>query len=182
MILIDLINSGQLSRFDFPKNNIDKRSFHVRWMEQFAWLRYSKSKNAAFCAVCIQFGNLNKADQFATTGFRNWKKALSGDGGLKRHEKSENHMQSVYKSLEGQKHQEAGKDIHTLVVPNVLADRRYYFSKIISTVRFIAQHGLPFRGHEYNTLLSNESGILLYNCIYNLFIYRLYNLFIYLFK
>lgn len=133
-MIIIIYYSGQLSRFDFPKNDIDKRSFHVRWMDQFTWLRYSKSKNAAFCSVCNKFGNWNKADQFATTGFLNWKKALSGDGGFKRHEKSENHIQSVFKSLEDQKHQEAGKDIHTLVPPNVFADRRYYFSKIISTI------------------------------------------------
>lgn len=90
---------------------------------------------------------------------------MNSDGGFKKHERSANHIEAVFKADEHDKATHAERDIHTLLAPNVLADRRFYFTKIISTVRFIARNGLPFRGDEYDTLLSSETGIHLIYCI-----------------
>lgn len=92
---------------------------------------------------------------------------MNSDGGFKKHQSSANHIEAIFKSKEHDKATQAEKDIHSLLAPNVLADRRYYFCKLINVVRFIAKNGLPFRGLEYDELLSqhNETG-LCYNFYY----------------
>lgn len=152
------------------QNKEEKRCFHLKWMDEFAWLLYSKSKDAAFCRFCTKFAIKYKHDQFASTGFSNWKKSMNKDGGFKKHERSANHIEAEFKAGEHDKTTQAEKDIHTLLAPNVLADRRFYFTKIISTIRFIARNCLPFRGREYDVLLSTETGIYLIS-IYSIYLY-----------
>lgn len=159
-----LIILADLLHYQFPtklypagKNKEEKRCFHLKWMQEFDWLLYSKSKDAAFCSYCVKYASKWKFDQFAATGYSNWKKAMNTDGGFKKHLMSVNHKDAVAKACEHQQATQTNKEIHTMLEPNVLADRRFYFSKIINTVRFIARNGLPFRG-DYDKLLGSETG------------------------
>lgn len=138
----------------------EKRSFRLNWMDEFEWLRYSKTKDAAFCKYCVKYASKWKYDQFASNGYVNWKKALNSDAGFRKHERSINHMEAVSKAHEHAKASQADKEVLTLLAPDVLSDRRFYFSKIIAVIRFIAQNALPFRG-SYDKLLEAEGGIVL---------------------
>lgn len=129
-------------------------------MDEFEWLCYSKTKDAAFCKYCVKFASKWKYDQFASTGYVNWKKALNSDAGFKKHNRSANHIEAVFRAHENAKASQADKEVLTLLAPDVLSDRRFYFSKIITIVRFIAQNALPFRG-SYDELLEAEGGIVL---------------------
>lgn len=84
---------------------------------------------------------------------------MNSDSGFKRHEKGNNHIEAAFKSSEHDRSIQDQRDIHTLLGPKILSDRRYYFSKIISTIRFIAKNGLPFRGDGYDDVLCMEKGI-----------------------
>lgn len=161
LFCIIFILSGQLLCAKFPTRPYPggkNRSFRLIWMDQFEWLRYSKTKDAAFCVYCVKYASKWKFDQFAAIGYTNWKKALNVDGGFKKHERTTNHMEAIFKAQEHVRVSNADKEILTLLTPNVLSDRRYYFSKIISVIRFIAQNALPFRG-SYDKLLQAEGGI-----------------------
>lgn len=168
--------TGQLINYKFPckiysaGKKEEKRTFKLKWMDEYEWLLYSKSNDAAFCRYCTKFATKYKHDQFVTSGFSNWKTAMNSDGGFKKHQTSANHIEAVFKSKEHDKATQAEQDIHSLLAPNVLADRRYYFCKLINVVRFIAKNGLPFRGLEYDALLSKhiETG-LCYNFFYSIY-------------
>lgn len=42
------------SDFSFPSTG--GRKYHPLWENEYSWLRYSVSKDAAFCAYCLLFG------------------------------------------------------------------------------------------------------------------------------
>jgi len=56
------------------------RRFLLKWFDSFAWLEYSKEKDAAFCLPCYLFKcNFDKhgkagSDVFTEKGFKNWRK------------------------------------------------------------------------------------------------------------
>ena len=70
---------------DFPPTVFSgkKRSFNLKWYEEFEWLEYSISRDAAFCYPCRVFTTRSgKAEgTFTVTGFRDWKHA-SGNSGV----------------------------------------------------------------------------------------------------
>ena len=51
---------------DFPQLEQARRKFKFKkkWYEEFNWLEYSISKDAAFCFVCRCFGSLDKRNYF----------------------------------------------------------------------------------------------------------------------
>ncbi|XP_074324678.1 uncharacterized protein LOC141661566 [Apium graveolens] len=64
--------------FPSTKYGDRQRSFQASWLNNWDWLEYSSSEDAAFCFWCYLFGDKRAGDQaFAKKGFRNWKKALS---------------------------------------------------------------------------------------------------------
>ena len=66
----------------FPKKyGKDNRSFRDAWFKDNIWLKYSVSKDAAFCFLCFLFKSVFTGDEALTTNgfgpFRNWKKAIN---------------------------------------------------------------------------------------------------------
>lgn len=149
------------------KKQRDGRSFQKSWLQQFSWLEYSKLKDAAFCYPCRQYGIGNVSDVFCTIGFNDWQKALSKGYGLKRHEVSAHHLQSMLSWKEHQSRLDKNQHISSLLNETVLEKRRYYFKSIISTILFLAKNELPFRG-DWNIENEEELGLFL-----NLFKYNL---------
>jgi hypothetical protein len=74
------------------------RSFQVGWFDQFKWLKYSQLEDAVYCLPCRNFSFKLKTDYeniFKSTGYINWKNALSNNKRLYRHDNSEDHKQNV---------------------------------------------------------------------------------------
>lgn len=89
--LNDKYNSGPIQPvFEFPTTN--QRKFCSNWYNQFKWLEYSVTKDAAFCYYCRIHGTssskYNNSCIFNTTGFSNWKNALAQ---FKKHEETQIH-------------------------------------------------------------------------------------------
>ncbi|XP_034229325.1 uncharacterized protein LOC117638296 [Prunus dulcis] len=64
---------------NFPQSNISgiNRRFIPKWFDEFDWLKYSVSKDAAFCLYCYLFkSNFEQvgSEAFTGAGFKNWKK------------------------------------------------------------------------------------------------------------
>ncbi|KAI5312652.1 hypothetical protein L3X38_041825 [Prunus dulcis] len=64
---------------NFPQSNISgiNRRFIPKWFDEFDWLKYSISKDAAFCLYCYLFkSNFEQvgSEAFTGAGFKNWKK------------------------------------------------------------------------------------------------------------
>ena len=68
------------SDFSFPSTGGQK--YHPLWEHEYSWLRYSVSKDAAFCAYCLLFvkkrsGKGVHLATFQNVGFRDWKNATT---------------------------------------------------------------------------------------------------------
>jgi hypothetical protein len=72
----------QPQEFQFPRkwNGGEWRLFQKTWFDEFDWLEYSESKDAAYCLYCYLFFNYAKPEKFgsfvfANQGYVNWEKA-----------------------------------------------------------------------------------------------------------
>lgn len=86
------INCPEQPKYDFPKVNF--RSFRAEWYILFPWLEYSRKLDRAFCFVCRNFlpSNLERADDvFIKIGYKNWKRALEDERGMKKHDSCNTH-------------------------------------------------------------------------------------------
>lgn len=131
---------------NFRKTN--GRSFQPKWIESYGWIEYSKQLDGIFCYACRQFsiGNLRN-DVFITTGFNNWKNALSAGQGLKKHESSSTHIKAMLSWNENEKRINQNQRISTLLNDVAIEKRRHYLKVIIRTIIFLAKNELPYRGN-----------------------------------
>lgn len=128
------------------KKHADGRSFQSSWLTKFSWLEYSKEKDAAFCYACRQFGSANMSDVFTTTGYDKWQAALSAGKGFKKHESTSSHTNNMLSWKEKMSRSNNSQQVSYLLNETVLEKRRYYFNAIVSTIIFLAENELPFRG------------------------------------
>jgi hypothetical protein len=75
------------------------RSFVQSWFDEFDWLEYSESKDAAYCLYCYLFFDPGKPEKFGSTvfardGYNNWKKAKDN---LHQHSTCKTHTNAVLK-------------------------------------------------------------------------------------
>lgn len=87
-------NVNNFSGQHFPKQN-DGRSFQPRWLDKYEWIEYSLLKDRVFCYPCRQFGIGFANDVFCTTGYCNWKQALTPGKGFHKHNGSVFHINST---------------------------------------------------------------------------------------
>ena len=79
--------------------------YNQAWENDYAWLRYSVSKDAAFCSYHLLFGNWVQgsgvhSNVFQCTGSYNWKNAKCEKyGALPTHEASDSHKIAATKVL-----------------------------------------------------------------------------------
>ncbi|XP_062503905.1 52 kDa repressor of the inhibitor of the protein kinase-like [Corticium candelabrum] len=158
--------------FKFPTRN--GRKYNCRWEEDYSWLRYSSSKDAAFCSFCVLFAEQSTATQttarcgfnagsFHSSGFHDWKNAT----GLKRsairsHECSEMHKNSAAKArsllnvAEGK-----SKDIQSSISTShevAIQKNRAIILSVIDLVIALGQRNVPFRGHNWDKQQRREDG------------------------
>lgn len=148
---------ARLNSFQFPKTQ--NRNFQLQWLNRYNWIEYSKSRDAAFCNICRQFGkDIVKDKTFTSTGYSNWQKALSKNKGFDKHNASAEHLQSVSTQIEQRKRIESGTSVSSLVNASVLEKRRYYCKSIIDTIVFLAGKRLAFRG-DWDSEEHGEEGL-----------------------
>ena len=89
--------------FSFPVTGGCK--YNQQWEVEYPWLRYSVSKDAAFCVYCVIFGDkltwrgINQTS-FQVDGFNNWKNAKGlKSGALPCHNKSDIHKTAAVRAL-----------------------------------------------------------------------------------
>lgn len=123
------------------------------------WLLYSVKKDAAFCKSCLCFGSNYKAciirapneTPFASTGFKNWKKAVGQkESYLDQHTRSEGHQLAEEKAVNFLKTREPGKDVTSILQKQLAAQQvrmKEGILSIIDIVIALGQRGIAFRGN-----------------------------------
>ncbi|KAM2549739.1 hypothetical protein TB1_014072 [Malus domestica] len=138
------------------------RRFIPQWFDEFDWLEYSVSKDAAFCLYCYLFKtNFEQvgSEAFTGDGFKNWKKGRErfkmhvgpvGSVHNKAREAATNLMnQATYIEMAVSKHSDqARKAYRTCLIAS------------IKCTKFLLRQGLPFRGHDESVTSSNRGNYL----------------------
>ncbi|BBH09012.1 TTF-type zinc finger protein with HAT dimerisation domain, partial [Prunus dulcis] len=149
----------------FPQTDLSgyDRRFNVKWFDEFDWLEYSISKDAAFCLYCYLFKSNFRigqgcSDAFTEMGFRNWKKK----------DKIRQHVGPVG-SVHNQSRQycvdlmNQKQHIRTALIKQseqARIDYRICLTASLDCVRFLLRQGLPFRGHDESDTSSNKGNYL----------------------
>ena len=99
---LTLLKSKSVLHHNFECPVTAGRRFKSPWMQHRPWLRYSITKDKAFCAYCICFGgtkNIPGASSYSSNlspfmlcGFSNCKKATGKDNYIDQHMLSEAHQ------------------------------------------------------------------------------------------
>ncbi len=127
------------------------RSFQSAWFDQHKWLTYCVTRNKAFCSSCraavsrglINQGNKAQKSAFVREGFNNWKKAKQR---FKEHEHCQMHREACMKLQSCQQPSVAAQLSNQLLIDQKY--RREMLMKVLSSLRFLLQQGLPIRGHK----------------------------------
>ncbi|CAF0990826.1 unnamed protein product [Adineta steineri] len=147
------------------KTNKDDRSFHAQWFASFPWLEYSIEQDRVFCYYCRHFNdasnfvNRNQSDAF-TSGYCNWKNAMTKTQGFRKHELSvshkfatSNYQQFVLRTNS----QTTVKDVLDKGRIELIRKNRQRLSKIASAVLLCARQSIALRGHDENDFSNNAS-------------------------
>ncbi|KAL4127358.1 hypothetical protein QTP88_011532 [Uroleucon formosanum] len=135
------------------------RSFQFCWYEQFKWIEYSQSENAVYCFPCRFFSLKQKNDtenMFISTGYTNWKNAMSSRGFL-RHDNSDEHKNCTISWIEFKKNKLNKTSVLSQLNnhhASIVTENKKYMEAIIISLRMLAIQGIAFRGH-----IENESSI-----------------------
>ncbi|XP_070678062.1 uncharacterized protein [Malus domestica] len=138
------------------------RRFIPQWFDEFDWLEYSISKDAAFCLYCYLF-KTNFAqvgsEAFTGDGFKTWKK------GRERFKMHVGPVGSVHnKAREAATNlMNQATHIETAVSKHSDQARKAYrtcLNASIKCTKFLLRQGLPFRGHDESAISSNRGNYL----------------------
>ena len=110
------------------------------------WLCYSPSSGRVFCFICKLFSHPENWDRnpFIHGGYNDWKNANSC---IKRHENNPEHRNAAIDLTMRSKL--IGR-VDSLVVKHnaECAYPRSILERVGATIKFLAERGLPFRGHD----------------------------------
>ncbi|CAL8116952.1 unnamed protein product [Prunus armeniaca] len=149
---------------NFPITNMSgiNRRFIPQWFDEFDWLEYSISKDAAFCLYCYLFKtNFEQvgSEAFTGDGFKNWKK------GRERFKMHVGPVGSVHnKAREAATNlMNQATHIETAVSKHSDQARKAYRTCLIASIKctkFLLRQGLAFRGHNESATSSNRGNYL----------------------
>ena len=158
----NLINLGPHQ----PKLNVlpsdGKNKFCPEWYEEFEFLEYSTSKDAAFCFVCYLFpvgvGRNKSEPAWRTEGVRNWRKikntSREKSGKLKLHFNSSAHKAALFEYCNflvkaGHIDILLDKEKRNLVLEeeNILVFNRHVVKMLFDITQTLAKQGIAFRGN-----------------------------------
>ncbi|XP_021812318.1 zinc finger MYM-type protein 1-like [Prunus avium] len=149
-------------RFSQSNQSGINRRFIAQWFDEFDWLEYSITKDAAFCLHCYLFKtNFDQVggDAFSGVGFNNWKK------GRERFSIHVGPISSVHnqarKTAYNLMHQKA--HIETIVIKQIDYARMAYrtcLNASLKCTRYLLRQGLSFCGHGESATSSNKGNYL----------------------
>ena len=121
------------------------------------WLRYSVSRDAAYCCYCLLFGSkisgkgVNSLITFQSIGYRDWKNAKVSSRGFKAHDSSEAHKNAAlaFKEVARGKSKCIQSCLSSAYESRVERNRAIMLS-IIDVVLVLGQRNVAFRGHNWN--------------------------------
>jgi hypothetical protein len=154
----------QPQEFNFPRkwNGGEWRSFQKAWFDEFDWLEYSESKDAAYCLYCYLFFNSAKPEKFGSSvfahqGYVNWKKAKDN---LNKHSNCKTHVEARLSC-------DAFMNQRTSVVQKIVEvstdEEKRYEIRLTSSLdvsRFLISQGQPFRGDDESSTSLNKGTFL----------------------
>ena len=118
------------------------------------WMIYSQSTGSVFCFVCFLFSQ--KSTKFST-GFNHWKNA---NAYAKAHENSIDHRDAMVKWV-SRKSYSVGIDKALKTQYEMQRDYwRSILKRVVSTVKFLSQRGLAFKGDVQQLGCSNNGNLL----------------------
>ncbi|CAN6694901.1 unnamed protein product [Malus baccata var. baccata] len=152
------------TKYEFPYtlHAKKKRRFVVSWFEEYDWLEYSISKDAAFCLHCylfkINFSQLG-SDAFTGVGFKKWKNARECfDKHVGPIGSFHNKAREAASYLMNQK-----THIEAVVIKQLEEECMKYrlcLNASIDCTKFLLRQGLPFRGHDESDTSNNRGNYL----------------------
>jgi len=150
------------TNFTFPANSGGRR-YNMQWESEYKWLRYSVSKQAAFCVYCVLFNTGNHLTVFENLGFNDWKNAKGAKrGALSLHEGREVHKNAATKAhtfkdiCEGK-----SRDVQSCVSKQhdeAVKRNQEVLLSLIDVVIALGKRNIPFRGHDWNKDAGRENG------------------------
>jgi len=150
----------QPREFQFPRKWIggEWRSFQKTWFDEFDWLEYSESKDAAYCLYCYLFFNSAKSKKFGSSvfahqGYVNWKKAKDT---LSNHSVCKTHVEARLKCDDFMNQRtNVGRK---LVEVSREEEKRYEIclTSSLDVARFLISQGDAFRGHDETSSSLNK--------------------------
>ncbi|CAN6572903.1 unnamed protein product [Malus baccata var. baccata] len=152
------------TKYEFPYTLYakKKRLFVISWFEEYDWLEYSISKDAAFCLHCylfkINFSQLG-SDAFTGVGFKKWKNARECfDKHVGPIGSFHNKAREAASYLMNQK-----THIEVVVIKQSEEECMKYrlcLNASIDCTKFLLRQGLPFRGHDESDTSNNRGNYL----------------------
>ncbi|CAD6258505.1 unnamed protein product [Miscanthus lutarioriparius] len=134
------------------------RSFQQTWFDEFDWLEYSESKDAAYCLYCYLFFDPGKPEKFGSSvfakdGYTNWKKAkdnFNQHGTCKTH----NNARLKCDDFMNQRTNVARR----IDVISKEEEKRYEIrlNSSLDVARFLIMQGDAFRGHDESSTSNNK--------------------------
>ena len=145
------------------------RKYNQQWEVEYPWLRYSVSKDAAFCVYCMLFGDklsgrgVNKMEFFQKIGFQDWKNAKgSKRGALPGHEATEAHKTAAIKALSfldiASGHSSDIQSSLSKAYEDQVKKNRAILLSIIDVVIALGQRNVALRGHGWDKATHREDG------------------------
>ena len=139
-------------QFTYPKNK-QNRKYSPAWADKFPWLRYSQSKDAVFCSVCVCFSSHQQSNpEFVTKPFCDWKNACGQErGALPRHESSDAH-QGALKMADDflricQEERKPITEYLSQAYGQKVEKNRHALLCILDVIISLAKRGIPLRGN-----------------------------------
>ncbi len=118
-------------QIDLKNSNFNK-TFKIKWLSEFPWLRYDSDNKKMFCTLCIKHKMKNK---FATEGAAN----ISKKSAVKEHAKCKDHT-------EAEKLETARIQMESLQKQIFLSDANVrHIIVIMRVVYFLSKNNLPLR-------------------------------------
>lgn len=143
-------NKANQPFLSFPKRAFGKqyRAFSPSWYKHYSWLHYQEGSDKVLCFYChvaeLQHLPVKHKDKvFSTTGFSNWKKALSK---FQKHQCSVAHHEAVnlIQTLPST-HKDVGEMLSSTHAKQKSENRKMLLY-ILRTIRILGRQGLPLRG------------------------------------
>ena len=128
----------------------ENRTFQVNWCKKHNWLHYDRSRDAAFCHICLTaehdklfLASTKRDPAFITKGYTNWRDATKA---FNKHLVSACHKEAVSALQLPKLTGDVGERLSS-EREQQKAENRKIFRKILQNIRFLARQGLPLRGH-----------------------------------